>query len=515
MTNEKIKYFLYSRKSSESEDRQVQSIEDQESSMKQIATRAGLEIVEILSESKTAKLPNNRLIYSEMIRRIRKGEANGILCWHINRLSRNPVDSGELSWLLQTGVIQSIQTAEKEYKPDDNVLLMSVESGMANQFIIDLRKSSRRGMEGKADRGWLPSRAPIGYLNDKATNTIIKDPLRFDIVRKMWDLMLTGRYTPHEIGDIASKKWGLTTPVLGRSGGKPVSHSGLYRLFGNHGAMITLKEFNMVQSILGRKDRPRFYKHNPRYAGLLHCPCGAAVTTSIKRKFVKKTGTYEIYQYNHCSRRVDPTCKEPAITQNNLEEQIFNVLDKVAIAPEFLAWAFETIDENKNDNAQIENTIIQNRQQSITQKQQEMRNLTRMRSRDLISELEFIEERSALEQEIKELTETVSVVETAAEKREALKDKFRFMAELKDRFINNPDDRPIILSEIGGDHTLQNKVFGPKTHDWMIPVLTTYKNLENDYRRLELANNLSTAERNEEFSSIRRVWGAYWDLNPD
>lgn len=38
-----------------------------------------------------------------MLERIEKGEAEGILCWQINRLSRNPVDGGKLSWLLQKG----------------------------------------------------------------------------------------------------------------------------------------------------------------------------------------------------------------------------------------------------------------------------------------------------------------------------------------------------------------------------------------------------------------------------
>ncbi|HXF29597.1 MAG TPA: recombinase family protein, partial [Chlamydiales bacterium] len=100
-TTEKIKYFLYARKSLESEDRQVQSIEDQISRLKDLAANLGLEIKEILTEAKSAKKPYNRTVFSEMIKRIEKGEAGGILCWQINRLSRNPIDSGTLSWLLQ------------------------------------------------------------------------------------------------------------------------------------------------------------------------------------------------------------------------------------------------------------------------------------------------------------------------------------------------------------------------------------------------------------------------------
>src|SRR3989344_5277859 len=229
----KIKYFLYARKSSESEDRQVQSIDDQVNRLKKFASDFNLDIKKTYTEAKSAKKPNNRPLFDEVIQRIENGEADGILCWQINRLSRNPIDSGKLSWLLQKGVLKSIQTIDRQYLPDDNVLLFNVESGMANQFIIDLRKNTKRGVEGKLQRGWLPSRAPLGYLNDKIAKVITKDSERFSIVRKMWDLMLTGSYTPPKILEIANNEWGLRTIKYKREGGKELSLSGIYRMFTN------------------------------------------------------------------------------------------------------------------------------------------------------------------------------------------------------------------------------------------------------------------------------------------
>src|SRR3990167_3864474 len=96
----KIKYFLYARKSSESEDRQVQSIDDQINRLKKFASDFNLDIKKIYTEAKSAKKPSNRPVFTEILERIENGEANGILCWQINRLSRNPIDSGKLSWLL-------------------------------------------------------------------------------------------------------------------------------------------------------------------------------------------------------------------------------------------------------------------------------------------------------------------------------------------------------------------------------------------------------------------------------
>ena len=215
---DKIKYFLYARKSSESEDRQVQSIDDQVNRLKKLASDLNLDIKKSYTEAKSAKKPNNRPIFDEMIKRIENGEADGILCWQINRLSRNPIDSGKLSWLLQQGILKSIQTIERQYLPDDNVLLFNVESGMANQYILDLSRDTKRGMLKKLNAGWQTGVAPLGYLNDKENKVIVKDPERFNLVRKMWDLMLTGNYTPPKILEIANNEWSFRTRKFKRIG---------------------------------------------------------------------------------------------------------------------------------------------------------------------------------------------------------------------------------------------------------------------------------------------------------
>src|SRR3989344_3106369 len=100
-------YFLYARKSTDVEDKQVLSIEAQLSELRALAARDGLEIAEEFVEKRSAKMPG-RPVFEEMLKRIEQGEAQSVVCWKIDRLSRNPVDSGRISWLLQQGVVQRI-----------------------------------------------------------------------------------------------------------------------------------------------------------------------------------------------------------------------------------------------------------------------------------------------------------------------------------------------------------------------------------------------------------------------
>ncbi len=147
-----LRYVLYARKSSDSEDRQVQSIESQVTKLKELAKDQNLRIVKTFTEAKSAKKPGNRVVFEEMMATVENGEADGILCWQINRLSRNPVDSGKLSWMLQQNVLKSIQTYDREYLPGDNVIIFSVEAASSNQYILDLSKNVKRGLETKLNK---------------------------------------------------------------------------------------------------------------------------------------------------------------------------------------------------------------------------------------------------------------------------------------------------------------------------------------------------------------------------
>ena len=93
------KFFLYDRKSTDVEDKQIRSIEDQIAELRAFAKQENLNIAETFIEKQSAKIPG-RPIFNEMLKRIEKGEANRILAWHPDRLARNSVDGGQIIYLI-------------------------------------------------------------------------------------------------------------------------------------------------------------------------------------------------------------------------------------------------------------------------------------------------------------------------------------------------------------------------------------------------------------------------------
>ncbi|MCX6809538.1 MAG: recombinase family protein [Candidatus Berkelbacteria bacterium] len=79
--NNQNKFFLYARKSTDVEDKQILSIEAQITELRAFAKQENLNIVETFIEKQSAKIPG-RHIFGKMIKRIEKGEADGILAWH-------------------------------------------------------------------------------------------------------------------------------------------------------------------------------------------------------------------------------------------------------------------------------------------------------------------------------------------------------------------------------------------------------------------------------------------------
>lgn len=480
-----MKYLIYARKSSEDEDRQILSIDSQIKELKDIAKKRGLEIIGILEESKSAKAPG-RPIFDKMIAKFHKGEVDGIMCWKIDRLARNPVDGGQISWLLQTEVIKSIQTSEKEYLPADNVILMNLEFGVANQFIRDLITNCKRGLRAKAESGWFPMMAPIGYLNNPLEKTIIKDQERFGLVRQMFDMVLEKNYPVAKIGRIVIDDWKLTSPKRKKRGGTIISNSSLYRILtnpfyygwfeyggklykGKHEPMLTHDDFWKVQKMLGERGRPQPHLHEFAYTGMIRCSeCGSMITAEESVRYNKTDSGVRHYVYYRCSKKKRGIkCLQPYIPKEKLEKQVAKFLEKIKLDTEFMDLTFQYAQKVNQDEGDQRVAIYQSLHSAKETNQKQINNLIDMRAKDLITEEEYVERRKKLTFEQARINEKLGDADYDSKNwLELMEDLYNFCKHVVYWFNNGTlEDKKIILRTIGSNLMLKDKIlyFEPRS----------------------------------------------------
>ena len=507
-----LRYFIYLRKSSESEDRQVLSLESQLNELKSLSEGLNLSVVNIFTESQSAKSPG-RPQFNEMLKKISQKKADGIICWKLDRLARNPIDGGQIIWMLQKGIIKHIQTFDRGYSPDDNVLLMSVEFGMANQYILDLSKNVKRGLKTKVEKGWLPTIAPIGYLNNKTkerrNKDIIGDPDRFDLIKRMWGMMLTGNYTPPKIARIANTDWGFRNLR-----GKPLSDSSIYRLFinpfysgwfeypsesgnwyqGSHEPMITREEFDKVQILLGRKGKPRVKKHEFAFTGLIRCgDCGAMVTAEEKYQIICPECKYKFssnnksacpqcktlieemvepkhlhYVYYHCTKKINPECAQGSIEVMELEKQISQRSIEIDISKDFMDWAIKYLKEEEIKETPSSESVLAAQKKAYDTCIKKLDNLFQLKispensDGSLLSNEEYGKQKAGLISEKIRLEEILDDGSGNVEKRLEIGEKiFAFACYVRYWFENGSlQDQFIILKALGSNLTLKGKKLG-------------------------------------------------------
>jgi len=555
-----MRYFIYCRKSSEAEDRQVLSIESQIHELKRLAARLNLTVIDILTESQSAKAPG-RPVFNEMLRKINHGKADGLICWKLDRLARNPLDGGQIIWLLQRGVLKHIQTFDRAYYPEDNVLLMNVEFGMANQFILDLSKNVKRGLRAKLERGWRPGLAPLGYLNDKTkgkgNNEIIKDPHKFELIKKMWGLMVRRSHTPPRILNIANNEWGLRS-----RNGRMLSKSMIYRIFtnpfyaglfeypdgsgnwyqGKHEPMISQDIYDRVQVILGRRGNPRPKKHNFAFRGLIRCgECGATITPDEKNQIICSNCRYKFcsnnrsacpichtpiekmekpvilrYLYYRCTRRKNSSCSQGSIEVKELERQIDEILSKIQISGSFKDWVMESLKQENEKEVSSRETILNSRRKAHAICIQKLENLLQLKisplnaDGSLLSDEEYakrkteiIKEKARLEEMLNDTSGRMSEWLEIAEK------TFNFACNSRHWFNNgSPEMKSQILQVLGSNLILKDKKLQielDKSFTWLADVSYAYPEVKATFEPKKSAKNeLKLEERYSQNPTLRR-----------
>lgn len=492
-----LRYRLYTRKSTDTEDKQVQSLDDQVKYMSELAKRDGLHIVgEPIRESQSAKRPDVRPKFKALLEEIETGKIDGIICWKLDRLSRNPADSGRIQQLLQDGKLQHIQTTEKSYFPEDNAIVFSVEAGMSNQYIRELATNTKRGMRSKAEKGDKPGVPPIGYLNDRLNKVIVADPDNFKLVRILWDKMLTGTYSVAQLVEVAELDLNIRRPVRGKTGGNAIAYSSLCAMFknpfytgkllfngtlydGNHPAMVTEDEFERVQQIIdpAHTTRPKDKTYNFLMRNLFKCgECGFAITAEQKHKTIKSTGERKAYIYYHCTgKNKKAKCSQPHlhVAENELIRQIKDKLSRYTIDPAFYELAIKALAEQEDDIVAKDHAQTNSRDIAIEKAKQSIANLRRMRySGEADDDAWYFAEMSELENKLETLQKDRNKAEHKTRNwREVADEVFTFARYAKEDFdADDLEKKRTVIARMGEKLTILDRTIQFTPNKYFIPL---------------------------------------------
>jgi site-specific DNA recombinase len=467
-----MKYFLYCRKSSESEERQVMSIESQRRELTRVLAGQAVEIIEVLEESRSAKAPG-RPVFNRMLERIVLGEADGVVAWAPDRLSRNSVDGGRIIFLLDTGIIRDLKFATYTFENNpQGKFMLSIMFGQSKYYSDALSENVRRGNRTKVENGWRPNLAPLGYLNDQETKTIVPDPNHFPLIRRMFELLLSGSCSPREIALIARDDWGFTTPKRRKIGGVPLAMSSVYKILGNsfyagiihwngqvypgrHTPVVSIDEFEKVRAILARPGTARPQKHSFAYTGLVHCACGRMLTAEHKKN---RFGSR--YVYYHCSKRqLGDRCREPSIEVRELERQIVQFLRSLSIRPVIGDWLVQALRDGASDEGEVKKARVKSLTKARETVKAQLNELVGLRLRCLLTDEEFVSRRRDLQQEELRLSAKLEEPQlTSTQLIEPLDDLVAFSSQAAEWFqLGDEASKRLILKTAGSNPTVTAK----------------------------------------------------------
>ncbi len=425
-----LTYFIYARKSTDDDQHQLLSIPAQIDELRTFAQKEGLNIVDTVVESKTAKVPGREL-FNQMLDRIEKGEAQGILAWHPDRLARNAVDAGRVVYLLDRNILDDLKFPTFWFQnTPQGLFMLSIAFGQSKYYVDSLSENTKRGFRQKVRRGEFPGVAPLGYLNDRVNRKIIIDPKISLVVKELFDTYLKGNSTCKSLSLFLKSKG-----IVSR-GGIPIHKSrvasilsnpfyfGYFRYKGEihqgiHEPLITKKLFDQVQAVM--VDRGRSHPSEPlnfHFTGLIKCgECGMMISAEQKLKFYKTINQGQQFIYYRCSKKSKVVkCSQPYVTESAIIPQLNDHIQKVSLSASDHEWFIKKLESDEHQQRSEVLVIVQEFKKDLLNINDKLNRLLDSYLDNVVSREDYLNRKEKFMNEKKTIEQRISSLEQSPNK---------------------------------------------------------------------------------------------------
>ncbi|MEA1980848.1 MAG: recombinase family protein, partial [candidate division Zixibacteria bacterium] len=290
-----MKCVIYARVSSKEQEKEGFSIPSQLKLLRKYATDTKYSIEKEFIDVETAKVIG-RTGFSKMLSHLYKyPKKKVILVEKTDRLYRNIRDwvtldelDVEIHFVKENFILSSDSKSSEKFLHGIKVL-------MAKNYIDNLSEEVKKGQIEKAEQGEYPSRAPIGYINNKETHRIEPDPHKGQFIHRLFEWYASGNYSLNGLA-IKAKESGLfsrNSMIINKAGVHRILKNPIYfgefiwkgkKYFGKHTPIISKKLYDKVQEVFKLANHPKETKRKLVLAGLIKCgKCGCSMTPEVKK----------------------------------------------------------------------------------------------------------------------------------------------------------------------------------------------------------------------------------------
>ncbi len=337
---------IYARVSSEEQEREGWSIPSQIKALRKLAEQNELDIRQEFVESASAK-KEGRKEFGRMVSFIKTNKIDSMLCYKVDRLTRNPKD---LITVEDLGIDLIFIEGRYDSSPQGRFSL-SMMANMARFQVENQALDIQRGMREKVENGGWPRKAPVGYWNDKNKSSVEVDDVTSFYIKQAFEFYASGQYS---IKKLAKKLYDMGFRNV--NGNKVHTH-GIETLLknpfyygvmdylgkiykGNHKPIISKDLFDIVQNRLSRNG-PRNKKAAAEfpYRGFVVCgECGCSITAQVQKG----------HHYYNCTKSKGD-CSQLFIREEVLGEHIANILGELQLDSELVEIMVKSVEEMKKE----------------------------------------------------------------------------------------------------------------------------------------------------------------------